>query len=222
MAGIIGLRAEDMEQVDALKRARLDYPNGLPMIRPHVRALALVADGDDLKAVPARFGFSRKFPSLNARIEKLTTSPLWRSMFGKSHAILPISYVIEWVTKGEEKTPYLIQRRDRKLIMAPALVGKYHENPEETAFAICTREPNQFFALFHDRMVGHCTPEAMERWLHPSTASKDDLMDCIGAPADDELEAVPTSPAITKRKAGDWSALEPVGRPLRWEDLKAT
>ena len=220
MAGIIGLRAEDMDQVDALRRARPDFPGGLPMVRPHVRTLILVREKGEVVAKPARFGFSRRFSSINARVEKLSVSPLWRSMFGRNHGIVPISYVIEWIETGEDKQPYLVQRRDGRVILAPALFGPYHENKEELAFAICTREPNRFFAHFHERMVGMCPPPLMERWLGPEDVSKEELAACIAAPADEELEAVPTSDEITKRRAGDWSALPRVGPGLTWETLQ--
>jgi putative SOS response-associated peptidase YedK len=219
VAGIIGVRAEDMEQVDALQRAKLDWPLGLPMIRPSVKAPVLVKKDKRVDFVPARFGFSYRFSSINARVEKLQESPLWRSKFGKSHCVVPLSYVIEWVEKAGGRTPYLIQRRDRRLWMAPALFGHHHEDKEVAAFAICTREPNRFFGSFHDRMVGALTPALMDRWLEPEAHSKEDLLECIRAPAEEELEAQPTTPEITKRKTGDWSALPSVGDPIRWEDL---
>lgn len=221
MAGIVGLRAEDMEQVDALQRARPDFPQGLPMVRPHVRALALLRRRGTLEAVPARFGFSRRFPSTNARVEKLETGPLWRSMFGRSHGIVPLSYVIEWTGDGDDKRPFLIQRRGGGLLLAPALVGPYHEHREELAFAICTRAPNRFFAHFHDRMIGICTTELMKRWLEPEGRSANELTECVASPGEDELEAVPTDPAITARRAGNWSPLPVVGKPIRWKDLRA-
>jgi putative SOS response-associated peptidase YedK len=220
MAGIIGLRAEDMEQVDALQRARLDWPDGLPMIRPHVLAPVIVRTDDALDAMPARFGFSRRFASFNARSDRLTTGRMWKSMFGKSHGIVPVSYVVEWVNDEDGKTPYLIQRADGRPMMAPALVGPYHEDRKQKAFAICTREPNPFFKRFHDRMIGQCTPKQMDAWLAPEGHEPDDLLACIAAPPNDELVAVPTTPQITKRKAGDWSPLEATGDPLTWNDLK--
>jgi putative SOS response-associated peptidase YedK len=219
MAGIIGLRAEDMEQVDALKRARLEWPHGAPMVRPSVKAPVLVKKDGALESVNARFGFAYRFPSMNARIEKLQEIPLWKNKFGRDHCIVPLSYVIEWVEKGSERTPYLIQRADGKLWMAPALFGHHIEDKASAAFAICTREPNKFFGAFHDRMVGVATPELMERWLAPAEHSKAELLECIRAPPEDELVAVPTTPDITKRKMGDWGPLPAVGKPVTWKDV---
>lgn len=220
MAGIVGIRAEDMEQVDALQRARPDFPNGLPMVRPSVRSLVLVQREERLEAKPARFGFTSAFSSFNARVDKLATSPFWKSMFGKEHGIAPLSYVIEWVEKGGVRQPYLIQRADGKLIMAPALVSHSRDEKKETAFAIVTREPNRFFGFFHPRMVGCCTPELMERWLHPTQYSAQELAECVAAPRDDELVAVPASPEIQKRIKGDWSALKTIGPPITWTDVE--
>lgn len=220
MAGIVGIRAEDMEQVDALQRARLEFPNGLPMVRPSVRSLVLVQENEQLVAKPARFGFTSAFSSFNARVDKLATSPFWKSMFGKAHGIAPLSYVIEWVEKDGVRQPYLIQRADGRLIMAPALVSHSRDEKKETAFAIVTREPNRFFGFFHPRMVGVCTPELMERWLDPSKHSAAELAECVAAPRDDELVAVPASPEIQKRAKGDWSALKTIGPPITWKDVE--
>lgn len=220
MAGIVGIRAEDMDQVDALRRARLEFPNGFPMVRPSVRSLVLVDEGQGLAAKAARFGFTNAFASFNARVDKLATSPFWKSMFGREHGIAPLSYVIEWVVTGGVRQPYLIQRADGKLLMAPALVGHSRDERKEPAFAICTREPNRFFGFFHPRMVGVCTPEFMDRWLHPSEFSMNELAECVASPRDDELVAVPASPEIQKRVKGDWSPLKTVGPPVTWKDVE--
>jgi putative SOS response-associated peptidase YedK len=220
MAGIIGIRAEDMDQVDALQRARLDFPNGLPMVRHSVRSLVLVQREGGLVAQPAKFGFTSAFSSFNARVEKLATSPFWKSMFGKEHGIAPLSYVIEWIETGGVRQPYLIQRADGKLIMAPALVSHSRDEKKEPAFAICTRTPNRFFGYFHDRMVGVCTPELMKRWLDPKGRTPEELAECVGAPNDDELVAVPASPEIQKRQRGDWSPLKTIGAPVTWKDVE--
>src|SRR5690348_13874658 len=139
MAGLVGIRAEDMEQVDALQRARLEWPQGLPFIRPSVRAPVLVTSETGLDYKVARFGFSKRFMSFNARSENLTESRLWKGMFGKSHAVACLSYVVEWIVEGGVKTPYLIGRADRKLMWTPALVGPSLDNKEELGFSICTR-----------------------------------------------------------------------------------
>lgn len=220
MAGLIGIRAEDMEQVDALRKLRPEYPDGFPLIRPHVLAPVIVAHDEAVEAVTARFGFSRRFSSFNARNDKLTTGRLWSSMFGKSHGLVPLSYVVEWVEDESGKRPYLIQRADGKPMMAPALVGRYFEDREQRAFAICTRKPNRFFAKFHDRMVGQCPPDRAGAWLRPEGTAADDLLACVAAPGDDELVAVPADPGISKRKAGDWSPVKAVGEPLGWGDLR--
>lgn len=221
MAGIIGIRAEDMEQVDALQRARADWPKGLPLIRPSVRAPVLVRKDGQTVHVPARFGFTRRFASFNAREDRLATSPFWRRFFGTSHGIAALSYVVEWVTdKAHGRRPFLIQRADGKLILAPALVGPHQDAKDEMGFAICTTTPNKFFARFHDRMIGQCTPELMERWLEPGGVDLDDLRKCIHRPPDDELVAVPATPELSKRKAGDWSPIQAIGEPLTWADLR--
>lgn len=222
MAGIIGIRAEDMDQVDALKRAKLEWPHGLPMIRPSVRVPVLVAGKDSsLEAVTARFGFTRRFASFNARVEKLQSGSFWKRYFGHSHALAALSYVLEWVT-GEDgsKQPYAIGRKDGRLMMAPALFGSSQDSKDENAFALVTTTPNAFFHRFHDRMVAHCPQARVQEWLHPDGRGSAELLECVGVPADDDLAAVPLDPGIQKRQRGDWSALHPVGQPLDWSRVQ--
>jgi putative SOS response-associated peptidase YedK len=221
MAGLVGIRAEDMEQVDALQRAKLEFPQGLPFVRPSVRAPVLVKAEKGLDYKVARFGFSKRFMSFNARSENLTESRLWKGMFGRHHAVACLSYVVEWIVEGGVKTPYLIGRADRKLMWTPALIGPYLDNKEEMGFAICTRPPNQFFTHFHDRMVGHLTPDLAEVWLSPEGHSEKELLACVAAPGEEELAGFKVKGDIAKRKSGDWSAVETQGKPLTIDDIKA-
>ena len=221
MAGLVGIRAEDMEQVDALQRARLEWPQGLPFIRPSVRAPVLVKAEKGLDYKIARFGFSKRFMSFNARSENLTESPLWKRFFGKSHAVACLSYVVEWIVEDGVKTPYLIGRADRKLMWTPALVGQSLDDKEALGFAIATRPPNKFFSHFHDRMVGHLTPELAEVWLSPEGRSQKELLACVRAPGEEELAGFKVKGDIAKRKSGDWSAVETQGKPLTINDIGA-
>lgn len=220
MAGIIGLRAEDMEQVDALKRARMEWPHGAPMVRPSVKAPILLHRDGELVAASARFGFSRRFTSINARREKLLESPMWRRYFGKEHALVPISYVIEWLERDGARQPYLIGQADGSLTFAPALLGHHYEEKEDLAFAICTVPPNGFFSRFHDRMVAHVPRGNWEDWLRPSGRAPEEILGLVKAPGDESMQAVPASPDITKRKAGNWDDLATTGKPLLWDDVK--
>lgn len=220
MAGLVGIRAEDMEQVDALKRAKLDWPMGLPFIRPSVKVPLLLKKDDALDYVPARFGFTNKFASMNARDDKLLTSPLWKRFFGKSHGVVALSYFVEWVTENGQKQPYMMQRADGRLMMCPALAGHHFEEKQEHAFALCTITPNEFVRHYHDRMIADMTPRLMERWLAPEGETQEALLECLRVPANEEMVAVPTSPAITARKAGDWAALKATGEPVTWTHVK--
>ncbi len=219
MAGLVGIRAEDMEQVDALQRAKLEWPQGLPFIRPSVRAPVLLWKEGKVDFVTARFGFSRRFMSFNARSENLTESKLWKRFFGKHHAVACLSYVVEWIEEGGAKTPYLIGRKDRQLLWTPALVGPSLDSKEELGFAICTRPPNAFFSHFHDRMVGVLTSDLAKVWMNPEGRSEEELLACVRAPDDDELAAFKVKGDIAKRKKGDWSAIETQGNPVTSADF---
>jgi putative SOS response-associated peptidase YedK len=216
----LGVAAQHIDLIDPKKELRKLWPKGLPIIRPmyHTPIFLPAPEGPQWKM--ARFGISRQFSSFNARSENLTVSRMWSRLFGKSHAVAPLSYIVEWKVEGGERIPYLILRKDGGLLMTPALAAPCFDKKSDLGFAICTREPNKFFENFHDRMVGVLTPDLMERWLDPASSTPEKLLECVRAPDDDELVAQRVKEEISKRKAEDLSPIAIVGKPLTMADLR--
>jgi putative SOS response-associated peptidase YedK len=111
-------------------------------------------------------------------------------------------------------------RKDGGMLLTPALISPCFDDKSDLGFAICTREPNKFFANFHDRMVGVLTPDLMERWLDPGSSTPAKLLECVRAPDDDELVAKRAKGDVGKKTAEDTSPIETVGRPLTIADFK--
>lgn len=220
MAGLVGLNPEHIDKIDPFGKLRKIWPEGLPIIRPMYHTPVLLRGDKRTDWKNARFGISRQFSSFNARSENFATSRLWKSLFGKSHAVAPLSYIVEWRQEGAERVPYLIERKDGDILMTPALAAPCFDDKSDLGFAIATREPNKFFARFHDRMVGVMTPKLVERWLAPGEWSAEELLECVRAPADDELVARRAKGDIGKKKADDLSPIETVGKPLTMADFE--
>lgn len=220
MAGLVGVYADHIDAIDPLLKLRDDWPHGLPIVRPMYHTPILLRTPEGVTWKNARFGISRQFSSFNARSENLTSSRMWKQLFGKSHAVAPLSYIVEWRQEEGGRVPYLIGRRDRKLLMTPALLAPCFDDKSDLGFAICTRVPNHFFANFHDRMVGVMTPELMERWLNPQSSTPEALLECIRAPEDDELDARRAVGDVGKKKADDITPIETVGEPLTMADFE--
>ena len=220
MAGVIGLRGPDIDKRDALRGYKIVWKDAdRPIVRPHTGLPVLrLADG---KPVVERhvFGFSKKYSSFNARADRLEESNMWMKMFGKSHGVAPVSYILEWADMGDGKKPYRIERADGAAMAVPALVGGYWEDRKERAFALVTVEPNGFFAKFHDRMVGQLADDQIDVWLHPEAHDTKALFMAMKSGLDDELLAYPISPKVGSADENDASALEAIGPPVANADL---
>lgn len=230
MAGLVGIDPRHIVTMDLMaplnltdphRKIRTSLRDGLPIIKPMYHAPVLTRPATGNQWTIARFGLSRRFSSFNARSENLLESRLWKSFFGKSHAVAALSHIVEWKKEDGDRVPYLIERADGGLLLAPALIAPCLDDKSDMGFAICTREPNGFFKHFHDRMIGVLTPALMERWLDPSASSLPELLKCVRAPEDDELVARRAKGELMKRDADDVSPIETVGKPLTMKDLEA-
>jgi putative SOS response-associated peptidase YedK len=219
MAGLVGVTPEHIDEIDPLLKLRAVWPAGLPIIRPMYHTPILLRNPEGVTWKNARFGIARSFSSFNARSENFASSRMWRSLFGKSHAVAPLSYIVEWKQEEGERVPYLISRKDGRLLKTPALIAPCFDDKADLGFAIATREPNAFFANFHDRMVGVLTPELEERWLDPASSTLPKLLECVRAPDDSELIARRAKGEVGKKKADDPTPIETVGKPLTMADF---
>ncbi len=221
MAGVIGLRGPDIDKRDALRGYKVEFKDAdRPFIRPHT-GLPVLYLNDEKPAVERHvFGFSKRFSSFNARADRLESSKMWSTMFGKHHGVAPVSYILEWAGEGNDKTPYRIERADGAAMAVPALVGPYWEHKEDRAFALVTIEPNEFVRQFHDRMIAQLTDAGIDKWLRPEATGKPGLRKLLTAPPNDELVARPLKKDAGKARFDDPKALEPVGPALTWVDAK--
>ena len=221
MAGVIGLRGPDISKRDALRGYKVEWRDAdRPLIRPHTGVPVLYVKEGQPTVERHVFGFSKEFSSFNARSDKLETGKMWSRMFGKSHGVCPVSYILEWSDQGDGKKPYRIERADGSAMAVPALVGPYWENRIERAVALVTIEPNEFVKAFHDRMIGQLSDKQIEVWLHPETHTTNDMWDCLQAPKNEELVAVPIKADAGKAKFDDPEALDAIGPPVRWDALR--
>ena len=208
MAGIIGLRGPDIEKRGALRGYKVEFVDAdRPIIRPHTGCPVLRIEDGMAHVARHVFGFTKKFTSFNARSDKLVDGKMWSRMFGKSHGVAPVSYILEWADMGEGKQPFRIERADGAAMAIPALVGHHWEEKDSYAFALVTVEPNDFVRTFHDRVVAQLSDDDIDVWLHPQDHDRDRLMACLRAGDNDELVAYPLKPGVGSAKFNDVSML---------------
>ncbi len=221
MAGVIGLRGPDIEKRGALRGYQVVFEDAdRPFVRPHT-GLPVLTIRDGVPDVHRHvFGFTKRFSSFNARSEKLEESKMWSKMFGKSHGVAPVSYILEWGDIGHGKQPFRIERADGAAMAVPALVGGYWEDKGVDAFTLVTIAPNRFVATFHDRTIGQLDDDHIDVWLRPEDHTRQELWDCLAPPADDALVAIPIKHDAGKARFDDPSALQAIGEPITWTDVQ--
>ncbi|HLE47124.1 MAG TPA: SOS response-associated peptidase family protein [Candidatus Thermoplasmatota archaeon] len=223
MAGVIGLRGPDISKRDALRGYKVEWKDAdRPLIRPHTGLPVLYLKEGEPVVERHVFGFSKEFSSFNARADKLETGKMWSRMFGKSHGVAPVSYILEWADMGDGKRAYRIERADGSAMAVPALVGPYWEDRSRRAFSLVTIEPNEFVRTFHDRMIGQLDDGHVDVWLNPEKHTPKELWSCLAAPPDEELVAYPLGADVGSAKFDDAGAMEAVGPAVTWKDVRSS
>lgn len=107
-------------------------------------------------------------PQINARIENLTSSNLWKKAFIGRRAIVPMLGYYEWKTIAGKKQPYFIHSPADFLSAAGIYVPVKTGDGWDVRFAIITREARDASGEIHDRMPAFLTPDTWDAWLSPT------------------------------------------------------
>lgn len=102
---------------------------------------------------------------INARIEGITTKPMFRDAVRRRRCVVPTDGFFEWRRgPGGVKTPMHIHLVDERAFF---LAGIWEEAGEGEAatFAVLTTRPNELMATIHDRMPVMLEGERARAWL---------------------------------------------------------
>ncbi|NEM92256.1 SOS response-associated peptidase [Galbitalea soli] len=123
---------------------------------------------------------------INARIETVSSSGMFRKAFASGRCIIPASGYYEWTITETGKQPHYIFDPDNALAMA-GIVTAWRDpaktEDDETRWvlstAIITRDAHVAPGEVHDRMPACLTPDAYHDWLSPEldTASALAILD---------------------------------------------
>jgi putative SOS response-associated peptidase YedK len=126
---------------------------------------------------------------INARAEKVTTSPAFRSSAKSKRCLVPMDGYYEWRAnpaaesgKKARKTPFFLHRADGELLFMAGLWSVWKPAKDATPLLSCTiitTDAVGELAEIHDRMPLIVAERDWDRWLDPD------------APADLELLATP-------------------------------
>ncbi|ALD14387.1 SOS response-associated peptidase (plasmid) [Clavibacter capsici] len=154
------------------------------------RDVALVREREGERSVPAvHWGyvpgrakdFKKQRPQpINARIETVSTSPMFRKSFATARAIIPTAGYYEWVITETGKQPHFIYQPDAAIAMAGIVSAwpdpaKDEDDPDKwrLSMAIITRDAHEAPGEVHDRIPAYLTPDAYDNWLGDHLPAKD-------------------------------------------------
>jgi putative SOS response-associated peptidase YedK len=128
---------------------------------------------------------------INARAEKVTTSPAFRASAKSKRCLVPMDGYYEWranpdndAGKKSRKTPFFLHRADGELLFMAGLWSVWKSAKDATPLVSCTiitTDAVGELAEIHDRMPLIVPARDWDRWLDPD------------APADLDLLATPPS-----------------------------
>ena len=139
---------------------------------------------------------------INARADKVTTSPAFRSSAKSKRCLVPMDGYYEWranpdnaAGKKARKTPFFLHRADDGLLFMAGLWSVWKSDKDATPLLSCTiitTDAVGELAGIHDRMPLIVPEREWDRWLDPD------------APAD--LDFLAPRRASRHRDAGDLHA----------------
>jgi putative SOS response-associated peptidase YedK len=123
---------------------------------------------------------------INARVETVATSGMFRRPFAQARCIVPALGYYEWVVTETGKQPHFVHQPDAGLAMAGVTSAwpdpaKDEDDPARwvLSMSIITRDAHVAPGEVHDRMPSCLTPDAYDDWLgdHLDTGELLSLLD---------------------------------------------
>jgi putative SOS response-associated peptidase YedK len=161
-------------------------------------------------AALARWGMRGRFVNLRAE----TVLAKFRS---SGRCLVPASGFYEWRRAEKSRQPYLLRRRDGKLMALAGLWDRWRPAPGDPRHAeaiesctILTTPANELVARLHDRMPLVLDPVDYDLWLDPAVRDPERLAALLRPFPAEEMVAIPVSPRVNSPDNDDPALLEPV------------
>ncbi|MDT5206517.1 MAG: hypothetical protein QOD34_3153 [Mycobacterium sp.] len=123
---------------------------------------------------------------INARAEKVTTSPAFRASAKSKRCLVPMDGYYEWradvdsgTGKKARKTPFFLHRADGEMLFAAGLWSVWKPSHDATPLLSCTiitTDAVGHLGEIHDRMPLIVPDGDWDRWLDPDTPADLDLL----------------------------------------------
>lgn len=184
------------KSIEKLKMQLEHYTNieesGAPRIFPLFYTPAIVQEKKQKKIKLFRYQLLQKsgkeltpfkYNLFNARRDNIRESRVWKSLFGKQHALFPFLRFYESV-EGEdgEAQQIFFQPDNHEYMWAAAIYEECKTGVPKTLrslAAVTDEPPPEVSEAGHDRCPAFLEMDAMEKWLLPGKSSKEELFDLL-------------------------------------------
>ncbi|CFB84382.1 bacteriophage protein [Mycobacterium tuberculosis] len=139
-----------------------------------------------IKAGPGGAPDAKGPPLINARADKVATSPAFRSAVRSKRCLVPMDGWYEWrvdpdATPGRPnaKTPFFLHRHDGALLFTAGLWSvwkSYRSAPPPLSCTVITTDAVGELAEIHDRMPLLLAEEDWDDWLNPDAPPDPELL----------------------------------------------
>jgi putative SOS response-associated peptidase YedK len=117
-------------------------------------------------------GMKPSFSTMNARVERLTESPIYNRLLQQRRCIIPMQGFYEWTGAKSHKQPWFVYLKSREPFALAGLWDSWRK-PDGSileSFTIITLPPNDFIRPLHDRIPAILHRDEEEPWLNCSNS----------------------------------------------------
>jgi len=154
---------------------------------------------------------------INARAEKVTTSPAFRASAKSKRCLIPMDGYYEWRANGDtdsgkkaRKTPFFLHRADGEMLFMAGLWSVWKPAKDATPLLSCTiitTDAVGGLAEIHDRMPLIVPVRDWDRWLDPDAPPDLDFL--AAPPSVDGIEMREISTLVNNIRNNGPELLEP-------------
>ncbi|MFO7954381.1 MAG: SOS response-associated peptidase [Thioalkalivibrio sp.] len=187
-------------------------------VAPGTDIEAFRAGGDAPAAFqPMHWGFRPKRVTdgpqpINARAEKVASSPYFRSAFAHRRCLIPADGWYEWQKTEEGKQPHFITLTDDAPQDVLFLAGIWAPTADGGACcAIITEPASEHLAHIHDRQPLALDAECRWDWLDPAITEREQVRLITRRLPSSALQAYAVSPRVNRPQNDDPSVLDRTG-----------
>ncbi|NUQ21121.1 MAG: SOS response-associated peptidase [Gemmatimonadaceae bacterium] len=138
--------------------------------RPTLRAMHWNFVPGHLRGADEVARFDREYSTFNARLERASSAPTFRSAWRRQRCLVIVDGIIEWTGAKGSRVPYRIRRPDGAPFAMAGLWDRWQGVDGDPLWSctVIVGAADEWFGRYHHRMARLLEPEQYERWLDPA------------------------------------------------------